>query len=216
MTLRIRLERAYQVFFTSGHYDFSIIHLTNKAAKHIKIAEVMKVNIIICENEILKWLNMVKHQSIYGPRGRERRCHVVQPNRENKTLISRHLHHKLIIHGILYLFSFVETPRKFIIAELSIRKLGSSSGLIILLLLLALMKIRAESSAIINLRGVSTKLNKYIVFTMQTYKKLTRYLILKSILVYKNQVPNLFCKMRSCKQLPDYYRNSRILSVPME
>ena len=26
--------------------------------------------------------------------------------------------------------------------------------------------------AIINLRGVSTKLNKYIVFTMQTYKKL--------------------------------------------
>ena len=41
-----------------------------------------------------------------------------------------------------YLLSFVETPRKFIIA-------------------------------IINLRGVSTKLNKYIVFTMQTYKKLT-------------------------------------------
>ena len=32
----------------------------------------------------------------------------------------------------LYLFSFVETPRKFIIAELSIRKLGSSSVLIIL------------------------------------------------------------------------------------
>ena len=27
---------------------------------------------------------------------------------------------------ILYLLSFVETPRKFIIAELSIRKLGSS------------------------------------------------------------------------------------------
>ena len=32
--------------------------------------------------------------------------------------------------------------------------------------------IRIESSAIINLRGVSTKLNKYIVFTVQTYKKL--------------------------------------------
>ena len=31
--------------------------------------------------------------------------------------------------------------------------------------------LRIESSAIINLRGVSTKLNKYIVFTMQTYKK---------------------------------------------
>ena len=85
MTLRIRLERAYQVFFTSGHYDFSIIHLMNKAAKHIKIfkiAEVMKVNIIICENKILKWLNMVKHQPIYGPRGRQRRSHVVQPNRD--------------------------------------------------------------------------------------------------------------------------------------
>ena len=63
----------------------------------------------------------------------------------------------------------METPRKFIIAELSIRKLGSSSVLI--------MhtdedpSLRIESSAIINLRGVSTKLNKYIVFTMQTYKK---------------------------------------------
>ena len=32
--------------------------------------------------------------------------------------------------------------------------------------------LRIESSAMINLRGVSTKLNKYIVFTMQTYKKL--------------------------------------------
>ena len=40
----------------------------------------------------------------------------------------------------IYLFSFVETPRKFIIAELSIRKLGSSS------VLLALMKIRAYGS----------------------------------------------------------------------
>ena len=44
----------------------------------------------------------------------------------------------------LYLLSFVETPRKFIIAELSIRKLGSSSVLIIILL--ALMKIRAYGS----------------------------------------------------------------------
>ena len=40
--------------------------------------------------------------------------------------------------------NFVKTPHKFIIAELSIRKPGSSSVLII-------------SSAIINLRGVSTK-----------------------------------------------------------
>ena len=42
----------------------------------------------------------------------------------------------------IYLLSFVETPRKFIIAELSIRKLGSSSVLV----LLALMKIRAYGS----------------------------------------------------------------------
>ena len=42
------------------------------------------------------------------------------------------------------LFSFVETPRKFIIAELSLRKLGSLPVLIIFLL--ALMKIRAYGS----------------------------------------------------------------------
>ena len=34
----------------------------------------------------------------------------------------------------IYLLSFVETPRKFIIAELSIRMLGSSSVLIILII----------------------------------------------------------------------------------
>ena len=79
----------------------------------------------------------------------------------------------------------METPRKFIIAELSIRKLGSSSVLIILLLALIINiistdedpSLRIESSAIINLRGVSTKLNKYIVFTMQTYKKNEGYFI---------------------------------------
>ena len=43
----------------------------------------------------------------------------------------------------IYLLSFVDTPRKFIIVELSIRKLGSSSVLIVLL---ALMKIRAYGS----------------------------------------------------------------------
>ena len=36
-------------------------------------------------------------------------------------------------------YNFVETPRKFIIAELSIRKLGSSSLLIIMLLLIILL-----------------------------------------------------------------------------
>ena len=39
--------------------------------------------------------------------------------------------------------------------------------------------LRIESFAILNLRGVSTKLNKYIVFSMQTYKKLTIYTVLK-------------------------------------
>ena len=39
--------------------------------------------------------------------------------------------------------------------------------------------LRIESSAIINLRGVSTKLNKYIAFTMQTYKKLNHILVHK-------------------------------------
>ena len=72
----------------------------------------------------------------------------------------------------------METPRKFIIAELSIRKLGSSSVLIIRsannnsITIISTDEdpsLRIESSAIIILRGVSTKLNKYIVFTMQTY-----------------------------------------------
>jgi hypothetical protein len=64
---------------------------------------------------------------------------------------------------------FVETPRKFITAKLSIRKPGSSS----------VLKIctdedpglRIESFAVINLRGVST--NKTIYFiAMKTYKEL--------------------------------------------
>ena len=44
-------------------------------------------------------------------------------------ITSKDIYH--FINYILYLLSFVETPRKFIIAELSIRKLGSSSVLII-------------------------------------------------------------------------------------
>ena len=61
----------------------------------------------------------------------------------------------------IYLLSFVETPRKFIIAELSIRKLGSSSVVFISIISTDEdPSLRIESSAIINLRGVSTKLNK--------------------------------------------------------
>ena len=59
---------------------------------------------------------------------------------------------------VLYLLSFVETPRKFIIA-------------------------------IINLRGVSTKLNKYIVFTMKTYKKLIMYGI---VFMKENELSKVF------------------------
>ena len=67
----------------------------------------------------------------------------------------------------IYLFSFVETPRKFIIAKLSISKLGSSSVLIIHYYYCIIStdedpSLRIESFAIINLRGVSTKLNNYI------------------------------------------------------
>ena len=59
----------------------------------------------------------------------------------------------------IYLLSFVGTPRKFIIAELSIRKLGS------IISTDEDPSLRIESSAIINLRGVPTKLNKYIIFS---------------------------------------------------
>ena len=51
----------------------------------------------------------------------------------------------------IYLFSFVETPRKFIIAELSNSRIISTGED---------PSLRIESCAIMNLRGVSTKLNK--------------------------------------------------------
>ena len=70
----------------------------------------------------------------------------------------------------------METPRKFIIAELLIRKLGSSSVLIInnnnITSTDEYPSLRIENSAIINLRGVSTKLYLNLIFTMQTYKEL--------------------------------------------
>ena len=61
----------------------------------------------------------------------------------------------------IYLFSFVETPRKFIIAELSNSKGRTISTD-------ADPSLRIESSAIINLRSVSTKLNKYM-FSLPSY-----------------------------------------------
>ena len=65
--------------------------------------------------------------------------------------------------------------------------------------------LRIESSAIINLRGVSTKLNKYIIFTMQTYKKLIvascfqqpyNFLVLASLLDF---LTNIFAIIMSRK-----------------
>ena len=65
---------------------------------------------------------------------------------QNRKLLTTNMQ-EMMTGYCVYLFSFVETPRKFIIVELSIRKLGSSSVLIILLtVLLALMKIQAYGS----------------------------------------------------------------------
>ena len=62
------------------------------------------------------------------------------------------MHDEKLYHIILLYF----------IAKLSIRKPGSSSVLIISQTLFALMKIRAESFAIIKIRGVSTKYINYM------------------------------------------------------
>ena len=60
--------------------------------------------------------------------------------------------------------------------------------------------LRIESSAIINLRGVSTKLNKYIVFTMQTYKKLILHKLVKITLYLLHSYPNvnILYRHRNC------------------
>ena len=64
---------------------------------------------------------------------------------------------------------FVETPRKFITAKLSIRKPGSSSVLIIFD---EDPGLRIESFAVINLCGVSTNKTIIYIIAMQTYKEL--------------------------------------------
>jgi hypothetical protein len=70
---------------------------------------------------------------------------------------------KSISKGIYIIVLFVETPRKFITAKLSIRKPGSSSVLIICHIISTDedLGLRIESFAVINLRGVST--NKTII-----------------------------------------------------
>ena len=55
--------------------------------------------------------------------------------------------------------------------------------------------LRIESSAIINLRGVSTKLNKYIVFTMHTFHQETYYFkLLNNIETLKH----VLCRQQKC------------------
>ena len=78
----------------------------------------------------------------------------------------------LLLRDVNLKYNFVETPRKFAMAELSIRKLGSSSVLIVMMNTDEDPSLWIESSAIINLRGVSTKLYFNLIFTMQTYKEL--------------------------------------------
>ena len=79
--------------------------------------------------------------------------------RETILLLVNNIHEK-IWSKLYIIFNFVDTPRNFIIAKLSIRKPGSSSVLI-----KAFIStdedpgLRIESFAIIKLRGVSTKLN---------------------------------------------------------
>ena len=74
----------------------------------------------------------------------------------------------------VYLLSFVETPRKFIIAKLSIRKLGSSSVLIIFKKSRIIStdedpSLRIESFAIINLRIMHTLFSAYCFATQSTF-----------------------------------------------
>ena len=81
----------------------------------------------------------------------------------------------------IYLFSFVETPRKFITAKLSIRKLGSSSVLMITTSIISTdgdPSLRIESFAITNLRGAFTKLNKFFHCSKsQVHQRLHLYLM---------------------------------------
>jgi hypothetical protein len=66
---------------------------------------------------------------------------------------------------------FVETPRKFITAKLSIRKPGSSSVLVILSID-EHPGLRIETFAEINLLGVSTNKTITCFIAMQTYKEI--------------------------------------------
>ena len=91
----------------------------------------------------------------------------------------------------IYLFSFVETPRKSIIAKLCeaffIIRTDEDPSL------------RIESFAMINLRGVSTKLNEYFVATCQ---RVTTNLSISSC-CHKSVKIRLFatCHLQTCYNL---------------
>ena len=75
----------------------------------------------------------------------------------------------------IYLFRFVKTPRKFIIAKLSIHissdlhQFSSDPRIFNILRTDEDPSLRIKSFAIINLRGVSAKLNKYKTLLFQIH-----------------------------------------------
>ena len=113
-----------------------------------------------------------------------------------------------MVNNQIKIYNFVQTPRKFIIAELLIRKLGS----FVIISTDEDRSLRIESSAIINLRGVSTKL--YILNRI-----LLKYLhldILLTLLVIHNhslaryQLFNSFPLNKTSTKLDYYYYELRM------
>ena len=76
----------------------------------------------------------------------------------------------------IYLLSFVETPRKLLYKLLYYYIISTDED----------PSLRIESSAIINLRGVSTKLNKYNFIILHPIKylgRITPYLFIAHVLL---------------------------------
>ena len=66
----------------------------------------------------------------------------------------------------IYLLSFVETPRKFIIAELSIRKLGSSSVLIIIIKGWCQVKYRPSNLDLKHIKAFYVSQNVFVLLAL--------------------------------------------------
>ena len=88
----------------------------------------------------------------------------------------------------LYLLSFVETPRKFIIAELSIRKLGSSSVLIIRLFEIKLNKSQSLTSILYSPCKRTRNLFKQLVYE---FGKISSEILFESVEVF---IPTVLSK----------------------